>query len=350
MFMSKDLSSVNVSIIIPHHNNKKILKDCLDSLYQSSYKKFEIIIVDNASSDKSVEEIQSVYKDIKIIKSLKNLGYAGGCNLGAKNANGKYLLFLNNDTILDIDCVKFLIPRLESNSKIASVQPKIKNLKNKSYFDYAGASGGFMDYLVFPFTRGRIFNTIEKDEAQYDTPIKIFWASGAGFLTKQNIFDKLSGFDENLFAHMEEIDYHWKSYLAGYQVWSEPSAILYHLGGATLSMQSADKVYYNHRNSLILLLSNYSLRRSICYFLLRLPLEIVSSIKELISLRPIHCLYHYRALLWLIFNFSVIIKRRRKIQSIKVKNNDSIFKQGLILNSSILFKYYLLNKKKYNQL
>ena len=192
MFMSKDLSSVNVSIIIPHHNNKKILKDCLDSLYQSSYKKFEIIIVDNASSDKSVEEIQSFYKDIKIIKSLKNLGYAGGCNLGAKNANGKYLLFLNNDTILDIDCVKFLIPRLESNSKIASVQPKIKNLKNKSYFDYAGASGGFMDYLVFPFTRGRIFNTIEKDNGQYDNACRIFWASGTAFLTRKTIFSQLA--------------------------------------------------------------------------------------------------------------------------------------------------------------
>ena len=149
---------------------------------------------------------------------------------------------------------------------------------------------------------------------------------------------------------MEEIDYLWKSFLAGSEVWVEPDAVLYHLGGATLPMESAKKVYYNHRNSLILLLSNYSAWRSFCYFILRLPLEVISSIKNLLSLKPMHFLNHYLALLWLLFNVPVIIKRREKIKSIKIKNNNSLFNDKLIVSFSVLFKYYLFNKKTYDKL
>ena len=336
-----------VSIIIPHHNNENILLNCLKSIYLLTYENFEIIVVDNASTDNSITSTKSLYPNINIAKSEYNLGYAGGCNFGEKEANGEFLFFLNNDTVIKSDCLEALVNKLKSNKNIASVQPKILNLKNKNYFDYAGGSGGFIDYLVFPFTRGRIFNTLEEDKKQYDDSKKIFWASGAGFLTRKNIFNKLFKFDESFFAHMEEIDYHWKSYLAGYEVWVEPKATLYHLGGGTLQMQSAEKTYLNHRNSLILLLSNYSVIKSIFYFKIRLPLEIISSIKDLIIFKPLHFLNHYRALLWIIFNFSLIIKRRRKIKSIKVKSNAALFKEGLILNSSIVFRYYILGKKKY---
>jgi len=339
-----------VSIIIPHHNNENILLNCLKSIYLSTYENFEIIVVDNASIDNSIISAKSLYPNINIAKSEYNLGYAGGCNFGAKEANGDFLFFLNNDTIINSDCLEALVNKLKSNKNIASVQPKILNLKNKNYFDYAGGSGGYIDYLVFPFTRGRIFDTIEKDKKQYDDSRKIFWASGAGFLTRKNIFNQLFKFDESFFAHMEEIDYHWKSCLAGYEVWAEPTATLYHLGGGTLQMQSAQKTYLNHRNSLILLLSNYSPIKSILYFILRFPLEIISSIKDLIIFKPLHFLNHYRALLWIIFNFSLIVKRRKKIKSIKVKSNARLIKEGLILNSSIVFKYYLAKKNKYSKL
>jgi len=348
--MNHEELPILVSVIIPHHNNKEILLDCLKSLYQSSYQNFEIIIVDNASEDDSINHVHVNYPEVTIIKSLKNLGYAGGCNLGARDAKGEYLFFLNNDTVLDEDCIRKLVNKLKADPKITSVQPKILNLDNKSSFDYAGASGGFMDYLVFPFTRGRIFNRIEKDTGQYDDSIKIFWASGAGFLTRKNTFDTIEGFDEDLFAHMEEIDYHWKCYLAGHEVWVEPQAVLYHLGGATLSMESPKKVYYNHRNSLILLLSNYSPWRSFCYFILRLPLEIISSIKDLVSLRPLHFINHYLALLWILLNFSIVLKRRKKIKSIKVMNDKKLFDAKLITSFSLLIKYYLFNKKTYDKL
>ena len=338
-----------VSIIIPHHNNKKILCDCITSIYHSTYKNIEIIIVDNASTDSSIQDIKEQFFDLVIIHSKENLGYAGGCNLGAKSAKGEFLFFLNNDTIICKDTIELLIEKIISDDSIASVQPKIKSLINKEYFDYAGASGGFIDFLVFPFTRGRIFNTIEKDDGQYNDSVKIFWASGAGFITKKSIFNHMDGFDKDLFSHMEEIDYHWKSYLAGYEVWVEPKAELFHLGGSTLSMQSAKKSYYNHRNSLILLLTNYPLFKSILYFIFRLPFEIISSIKDLLTFRPLHCLYHYIAMIWIIFNMGILIKRRKKISQIKKIDYQSLIDDGLILRSSAVLKYFIFNKNKYSK-
>ena len=339
-----------VSIIIPHYNNETILLNCLKSIYESTYKNFEIIVVDNASTDNSIINAKSLYPNINIVKSKSNLGYAGGCNLGSKEANGEFLFFLNNDTVIESSCIELLINKINSNNNISSVQPKILNLKNKKYFDYAGASGGFIDYLVFPFTRGRIFNTIEEDKKQYDGSKKIFWASGAGFLTKKNIFKKLSGFDEKFFAHMEEIDYHWKSYLAGYSVWVDPKAILYHLGGGTLAMQSPKKTYLNHRNSLILLLSNYSFFRSILYFIIRLPLEIISSLKDLFLFRPIHFLYHYIALFSLIPNIILIKNRRKNIARIRAISDKELMSSGMIYMKSIVIKYFFMSKKIYKDL
>ena len=173
---------------------KTILLNCIQSIYSSTYKNFEIIIVDNASTDDSIKKAKSKFPSIRIIKLDYNSGYAGGCNHGAKEAKGEYLFFLNNDTIIDFSCIDELVKQLQQNNKTASVQPKILNMNNKAYFDYAGACGGFMDYLVFPYTRGRIFNTIEKDRQQYDKPKKIFWASGAGFLTRKNIFENFIRF------------------------------------------------------------------------------------------------------------------------------------------------------------
>ena len=338
-----------VSIIIPHHNNFKILHNCVTSLYQSTYENIEIIIVDNASTDSSIQNIKEQFSKLLIINSKKNLGYAGGCNLGAKTAKGELLFFLNNDTVICKDTIELLVEKITSNNSIASVQPKIKSLINKDCFDYAGAAGGFIDFLVFPFTRGRIFSTIEKDDNQYNDSVKIFWASGAGFITRKSIFNKMDGFDKNLFSHMEEIDYHWKSYLAGHEVWVEPKAELFHLGGSTLSMQSAKKSYYNHRNSLVLLLTNYPLWTSIFYFILRLPFEFISSLKDLLTLRPLHFLYHYMAIFWIIFNINILIDRRKKIRKIKTIDYQSLIDDGLILNSSIVLKYYIFNKKKYSK-
>ena len=341
-----DKSQHKVSIIIPHYNNFPILDECLKSLKKSTYLNKEIIVVDNNSSDDSVTLLSENYKDIIIQKSPINLGYAGGCNLGAEIATGEYLLFLNNDTIHDKSFLDKLVNILNDDLDIACVQPKIKNYNNKESFDYAGASGGFIDYLVFPFCRGRIFDTIEKDKGQYDNALNVFWTSGTAFLTRKNIFLMVNGFDKGLFAHMEEIDYSWKCHLLGYKCMVNPESIIYHHGAVTLGYNSPYKTYLNHRNSMILLLTNYKLLKSACLLPVRLLLEVISSLNDLFKLRVFHFLAHYVAIFSLL-NVFYLYKRRASNCKIRKVDDASIH---TIYKKSIVLKYFLSRVKKFSLL
>ena len=338
-----------ISIIIPHYNNYQILNDCLKSLYDSELYDSEIIIVNNKSTDDSIEKIKNQYPSVTIISTTKNKGYAGGCNYGARQANGDLLVFLNNDTEVDKNWLIPLIQLLDGNSKIASIQPKIMNKNNPKIFDYAGASGGFIDKYCYPFSRGRIFNTIESDDGQYDNIKKIFWASGTGFITRKSIFKKIGGFDETLFAHMEEIDYHWKCQLNGYEIYVNPNSIIYHLGGKTLSYQSAYKTYLNHRNSLLLLFSNYNLINTLKFSIPRIAMEFISCIKDIISLRFNHAGAQIFSLLWLIVHPHIIIKRRRLIKTIREITDQELL-NNIIFNNSIVYQYFIKQKKEYQSL
>ena len=335
-----------VSIIIPHYNNYSIIDECLKSLKNFSYKNVEIIVVDNNSRDNSLLLLTENHKDIIIQKSKTNLGYAGGCNLGSDIATGKYLLFLNNDTIHNEDFLDKLVEVLDNDQQIACVQPKIKSYDNKQYFDYAGASGGFIDYLVFPFCRGRIFDTIEKDEEQYEDKMNVFWTSGTAFLTRKNIFSTLGRFDKGLFAHMEEIDFSWKCYLAGFTCSINPKSIVFHHGAKTLGYDSPYKTYLNHRNSMILLLTNYSLLRSLILFPIRVFLEIISSINDLFKLRFFHFLAHYGALISLL-NIPYLYKRRVLNSKLRKVSDASI---TVIFKKSIVFKYFACRIKTFDKL
>ena len=332
-----------VSIIIPHYNNYSIINQCLKSLLEINYKNIEIIIIDNNSSDDSFLKIKNNYNNIILKKSHKNLGYAGGCNLGASFASGDYLLFLNNDTVHSKNFLNHLVATLDKDKNIASVQPKIKNLNRKDFFDYAGASGGYIDYLVFPFCRGRIFDTLEKDTSQYDENSNVFWTSGTAFLTRKSLFMKMNGFDQKLFAHMEEIDYCWKCNLSNYVCVVNPSAVIYHEGAKTLSYNSPMKTYLNHRNSLILLLTNYQFLTVIKVLPLRIILEIISSFRELLNFRFLHFIAHYLSLAS-ILNFFYLLKRRRYINNIRVVGDEYLFKNDLIFSKSIIFEYFLKRK------
>jgi GT2 family glycosyltransferase len=331
-----------VSVIIPHYGGEEILQECLESLKNSNYTKLEIIVVDNSSTDNSVKKMKDKFPNVKLIQSEYNRGFAGGCNFGAQHAMGEYLLILNNDTVHENSWIKHLVQRMESDKNISSVQPKIKNYKRRDYFDYAGGSGGFMDKYCFPFTRGRVFNTIEKDEGQYDDPCRVFWASGTAFLTKRNIFKQIGGFDETLFAHMEEIDYHWKCQLIGYEIWVEPKSVVYHHGARTLPKSAPQKTYLNYRNSLILLLTNYDAIKSLKLFPPRFSMEILSLFKEILIFRWRHVLAIVRAWLWTIFHLGFLYQRRKGIK--KTHKGDNIYRK------SILAEYYLKGKKTYNTL
>ena len=338
-----------VSIIIPHCNHYSILDECLKSLKNISYKNIEIIVVDNNSTDDSFLSLNENYKDIIVQRSKTNLGYAGGCNLGASIATGEYLLFLNNDTIHDNFFLTILVEELDNDKSLACIQPKIKNYNKKEFFDYAGASGGFIDYLVFPFCRGRIFDTIEKDDNQYESKIKVFWTSGTAFLTRKILFNKLEGFDQGLFAHMEEIDFSWKCYLAGYTCMVNPGSVIYHHGGKTLGYNSPYKTYLNHRNSMILLLTNYNILRSLILFPLRIVLEIISSVNDLFKLRIFHFFAHYAALISL-FNIFYLYKRRKLNKKIRKVSDISLFNENILFTKSIVIKYFLKKIRTFNQL
>ena len=338
-----------ISIIIPHYNNYQILNDCLQSLYKSELNNTQIIIVNNNSTDDSIEKITNQFLDLKVVSTKTNKGYAGGCNFGAKYADGDYIVFLNNDTVVDQKWLIELIKLMDEKPTIASIQPKIMNKNNPQIFDYAGASGGFIDKYCYPFTRGRIFNTIETDDSQYDDIKRIFWASGTGFITRKSIFNKLGGFDETLFAHMEEIDYHWKCQLNGYNVYINPKSIIYHLGGKTLSYQSPYKTYLNHRNSLLLLLSNYNLVNTIRFLIPRIIMEFISCAKDIISLKLNHASAQLLSLLWIISHPHIIIKRRKLIKKIR-KISDEELLNNIIFDKSIVYQYFIKQKKEYQSL
>jgi len=334
-----------VSIIIPHWNNVDVISECLNSISSTDFSNLEIIIVDNASTDNSVKWIKYNYPSVTLIENDKNYGYAGGCNIGADHANGEYLIFLNNDTIQEKNWVSSLVNTMTSNSRIAALQPKVLNYYNRNIFDYAGGSGGQMDVYCFPFARGRVFAKQEIDEGQYNNKEKCFWSSGTCFMVRKNLFHKAGGFDDTFFAHMEEIDLCWRLYAMGFEVWVDPQAIVYHKNALTLPMHTHKKHYLNHRNSLLMLFSNYSIKNIFFFGIPRLILEIVACFYSILMLDWRHLTGILRSLFWIISHPNVIMKKRKNFFNTRIIEDKKIMEN--MMQSSIVIKYYLLKKQTY---
>tara|TARA_B110000438_G_scaffold90745_1_gene90269 strand:- start:95 stop:1117 length:1023 start_codon:yes stop_codon:yes gene_type:complete len=331
-----------VSIIIPHYNGKKLLHNCINSIYQHiDIDNFEIIVVDNASTDNSIKNIKNLFSDVIIVSNKKNVGYSGGCNIGAQHAKGKYLIFLNNDTEHSDGWIEKLVDFLEEHPNAFAAQPKVLNINNKEYFDYAGGAGGFIDCFGFPYVKGRLFNTLEKDTGQYDKPSEIFWSSGAAMIVRTDTFNQLSGFDEVYFAYMEEIDLCWRAQALGYKIWSVPNAFIYHYGKQTIKENTINSHYLNHRNSWILFFKNSFTFNSGILILKRLILDWMALIYSVLTLdirRFIAILY---AELWILFSISKIIKIRK---SNNIADLDNIY------NKSIAIDYFIKGKKYFSQI
>ena len=335
----------SVSIVIPHWNNVDVLSECLESISNTNFENFETIVVDNASTDNSVASVRSNYPNVKLIENDKNYGYAGGCNIGAEAASGDYLIFLNNDTVQEKGWISNLIKTINSDDKIAAVQPKILNYYDRNVFDYAGGSGGHMDIYCFPFARGRIFSFQENDEGQYNNKEKCFWSSGTCFMVRRELFQKAGGFDENFFAHMEEIDLCWRLYAMGFEVWVDPDSVVYHKNALTLPMYSHKKYYLNHRNSLLMLLGNYSIKNIFLIGIPRLILEKIACFYSILMLDWRHFTAILRSLFWIIFHPNVIMKKRKSFSKIRTITDKKIMEN--MMQSSIVIKYYLLKKQAY---
>ena len=331
-----------VSIIIPNYNGGDLLYNCINSIYENiSIKDFEIIVVDNGSTDNSINRVKSNFQNVEIISSNSNLGYSGGCNLGATHASGKYLLFLNNDTEHSNEWIEKLVYFLDSNSKIAAVQPKILNIHNKKLFDYAGGAGGFIDKFCFPFVQGRIFHTLEEDHNQYNNPSRIFWASGAAFMIRSNIFKTLEGFDKVYFAYMEEIDLCWRAQAMGYKIYSVPDSFVYHYGKQTIKENTIKSHYLNHRNSWILFFKNSFTFNYGILIIQRLVLDWMALAYSVMTLDIRRFFAILFAQIWILFFSGKIIKIRRDNQITQLDN---------IYDKSIAIEYFFKRKKYFSQI
>ncbi len=329
-----------VAVAVLNWNGRDLLKRFIPDLIKYS-PEATIYVIDNASTDDSVTLLKTDFPSVKCIQLSSNLGYAGGYNLGLKQINEEILVLLNSDVAVTPNWLQAFLNRFDENERIGILQPKIKDLKNPTYFEYAGAAGGYIDLLGYPFCKGRIFNTLEKDEGQYNSNYPIFWASGACLVVRNDLFKRLGGFDEDYFAHQEEIDFCWRAQLQGFLVEYCYQSEVYHLGGATLASANPKKTFLNFRNSLYNLLKNQSLQHALITIFIRMLLDGLAGFQFLIQGK----LNHFKAILRAHFsfykNFNHINKKRKNISHThQVKPS----------NFSIVFKYYLQKKHKFNQL
>ncbi|MEL0456583.1 glycosyltransferase family 2 protein [Flavobacteriaceae bacterium SZ-1-7] len=329
---------MNIAIVILNWNGKKLLEQFLPSVVTYS-REATVYVIDNASSDDSVTFVRSNFPDVKIIQNVENGGYSKGYNDGLKHIEADIYCLLNSDVEVTEN---WLVPVIQAFNKFpetAIIQPKILDFNNRDYFEYAGAAGGFIDKYGYPYCRGRIFNSIEKDLGQYNDVAEIFWASGACFFIRSKVFQELKGLDGDFFAHMEEIDLCWRAKNMGYSVKYVGDSKIYHVGGATLSNLNPKKTHLNFRNSLFTLTKN---AKGILFgkILTRLILDGIAGIKFLLELKPKHTLAIVKAHLGFYSNFYRLLKQRK---SIKQKIN--YYKK-----SSIVIDYFVNKKTNYKSL
>lgn len=270
-----------VSIVILNWNGKLFLQQFLPSVLNSSYPRKRIIIADNGSTDDSVAFLKLHFPSVEILESPVNEGYAKGYNTALKQIQSDYYVLLNSDIEVTPGWIESIISLMQMNTKIAACQPKILSYTSKDSFEYAGASGGWIDSLGYPFARGRVFDTCEKDMGQYDDARPCFWASGAALFIRPDCFFSVGGFDEYFFAHQEEIDLCWRLQRAGYCIYVQPASTVYHVGGGTLPKENKLKTYLNFRNNLVMLCKNYPVTQKGWKIFIRLVLDGVSAIKFL---------------------------------------------------------------------
>ena len=273
---------MKVAIVILNWNGKKILEQFLPSVVEFS-EEATIYVADNASTDKSIPYLKEKFNKVTIIQNKTNGGYAKGYNDALKNVTEDLLVLLNNDVEVTQNWLQPIINEFKRDDSLIAAQPKILDFNNKRYFEYAGAGGGFIDQLGYPYCRGRIFNTIEKDKGQYNDINKIFWASGACFIVRSNEFRELNGFDENFFAHQEEIDLCWRIQQNGGIIKYIGNSTVYHVGGATLSNINPIKTFYNFRNSLLMLVKNIKSSKVWIILFMRLLMDGIAGLHFLIQ-------------------------------------------------------------------
>lgn len=291
-----------------------------------------ILVVDNDSRNPELEKLLSGFPGVRLLSLSVNRGYAGGCNAGSGASTADYLVFMNDDTRHEPSWLEDLVTAAQLDERIAALQPKILSLpeheKGRNVFDHAGAAGGMIDRLAYSWCYGRTFWGVEADKGQYDRPRELFWASGAAMFVRRDVFEELGGFDDSFFMHMEEIDFCWRIQLAGYCVMSVPSSVVWHEGGASLEYGSPEKIYYNHRNNLLMLLKNMSLSSLMWVLPVRLLLEGAAVVFYFLKGRYgiAGSLAVLRALRDFLLRMPETLGKRKRVQAFRKKNDRSLFR------------------------
>jgi GT2 family glycosyltransferase len=278
---------MKVAVVILNWNGKQLLEQFLPSVVQYS-KEATVYVADNASTDDSVAFIKDQFPEVSIVVNPTNTGYAGGYNDALQHIEADVYALVNSDIEVTENWLQPIIKAFQNEPTTAIIQPKILDYKNKDYFEYAGAAGGFIDQYGYPFCRGRIFNTLEKDLGQYDTNQEIFWASGACFFIRSNVYKELKGFDTSFFAHQEEIDLCWRAINKGHTIKYLFESKVFHVGGATLQQGNPKKTELNFRNSLLMLTKNLPKKVLFRVLFIRMVLDGIAGIKFLLEGQPKH--------------------------------------------------------------
>ena len=335
-----------VAIVILNYNGRNFLEKFLPSVITHSAA-YAIYVVDSASKDDSVAWMKTHYPQVQLIELDNNHGYAGGYNRALTKIKAEYYVLLNSDVEVTSHWLSPIIKLLDEQPQIAACQPKLLAYDNKTQFEYAGAAGGYLDWLGYAYCRGRIFEHCEADQGQYDATVPIFWASGACLFIRAELFHKMGGFDENFFAHMEEIDLCWRLHISGYQVYCCPESVVYHVGGGTLPPSNPFKTYLNYRNSLAMLYKNLpsSQRWQIIFF--RLILDGISALRYLPKgqWQDIWAVIkaHFKFYAWVLGTLQK--KRQKIIQEIgPIKEQQSM----PISSKSIIWAYFVQGHKTFD--
>lgn len=333
-----------IAVVILNYNGKKFLEQFLPTVISHSDGAL-IVVADNGSSDDSVDFIRIFFPSVQLICIERNLGFCGGYNFALKQVSATYYVLLNSDVEVTVGWLNPIVSLFNRDPTIAAIQPKILSFRQKTRFEYAGAAGGYLDALGYPFCRGRIFDKLEEDQGQFNDTVPIFWATGACHFVRSAIFHEMGGLDEDYFAHMEEIDFCWRLKRAGYKIYFEGGSTVYHVGGGTLSSASPKKTYLNFRNGLSLIFKHLPTSQLIWKLPLRVLLDWAAAVKFLLQPSPKDFFAVFRAQFDFFKNIQIEIRKRRGLAS-KLDN----FNVTQIYPNWLVVDYFLLRKSKFNQL
>ena len=335
---------MKLAVVILNYNGASMLSRFLPSVLKYS-PGAEIVVADNASTDDSVAVLAAGFPSVRLIRLDRNYGFADGYNKALEQVDAEYFLLLNSDVEVTQGWLEPLLSFMESNPDAVACQPKILAYNNKTHFEYAGAAGGFIDRYGYPYCRGRLFDTVEEDNGQYNDVCRVFWATGAAMMVRSDAFRKAGGFDGRFFAHMEEIDLCWRMLARGGEIYVVPQSMVYHVGGATLKKSNPRKTFLNFRNNLLMLYKNLPVGELRGVMRVRALLDYVAALKFLLTGA------------W--GDFKAVLRARREYKRMRGEYR-SVREQNLAAVAvpvikersafSLLWQYYLKGRKHFSQL